>query len=115
MIKPALEWSPQQDGRLILRALFEGSELGRLALLPRGAGAAEIRTVEVAETERGAGIGRMLMLEAEAEARRRGWLKLSLPSRDTAVGFYEKLGWKPRGERYVAHGIEHQDMEKELS
>jgi predicted GNAT family N-acyltransferase len=55
------------------------------------------------------------MLEAEAEARRRGLKRVKLHARDSAVPFYEKLGYRPDGAWYDALGITHLDMAKELT
>lgn len=52
---------------------------------------------------RGKGLGRMAVSEAEKWARELGYEKAVLESRDVAVGFYEKLGYKADPNRII-HG-----------
>jgi predicted GNAT family N-acyltransferase len=94
---------------------FDGARLlGCLLLQDLGEGTGQIRQVAVSEDARGSGVGRLLMLEAEAEARRRGLMRVKLHARDTAVPFYEKLGYRADGAWYAALGITHLDMAKDL-
>ncbi|GAT33073.1 hypothetical protein TSACC_21478 [Terrimicrobium sacchariphilum] len=74
-----------------------------------------IRQMAVSPTRQSSGLGRRLMQEAEAELRRSGVKSLSLHARDTAIGFYEKLGYSRIGDIYLELGIPHQLMGKELA
>jgi predicted GNAT family N-acyltransferase len=51
---------------------------------------------------------------AENLARDRGMKKLVMHARKTAVGFYEKLGYKVTGEEFEEVTIPHYEMEKVL-
>ena len=62
-----------------------------------GAAAALIGRVVVLPEYRGRGLGTMLMREAEAWLRELGFRTAVVESRDTAVGFYEALGYRSVG------------------
>jgi len=107
----ALDW---EDGTRHF-GLFD--EAGRLAACvlasPLPDGSVRIRQMAVASEWQSTGLGRLLMQEAEAELRRSGVKALSLHARDTAIGFYEKLGYSRIGDLYLELGIPHQLMGKE--
>jgi ribosomal protein S18 acetylase RimI-like enzyme len=60
------------------------------------------------------GIGQRLVRALEAQVQRRGVREITLHARATAVGFYERLGYRVRGEPFVEVGLEHREMIKEL-
>ncbi len=66
-------------------------------------GAAMIGRVVVLPEYRGRGLGARVMREAEAWLRDLGYARAAVESRDTAVGFYEKLGYAVT-DRTVIHG-----------
>ncbi|HJV21948.1 MAG TPA: GNAT family N-acetyltransferase [Holophagaceae bacterium] len=96
-------------------ALFDGERLvGTLLLTPREGGAVQMRQVAVDPNRQGGGVGRSLVEEAERFARQQGFARMTLHARDTAVGFYERLGYAAVGDPFVEVGIPHQGMEKPL-
>ena len=62
----------------------------------------------------GKGIGKVLLQFAENIARDRGYKKIMMHARKTAVGFYEKLGYKKTGGEFEEVTIPHYVMEKDL-
>lgn len=88
--------------------------LGTLLLTPSVGSSIQMRQVAVDALKQGLGIGRLMVLEAEAEAVRRGFTHMLLHARDSAVGFYTKLGYQPVGDEFIEVGIRHQEMEKLL-
>ena len=60
------------------------------------------------------GIGASIMSFAENLARDKGFRYMIMHSRNTAIGFYEKLGYKVNGDEFIEVGISHYVMEKEL-
>ncbi|MDR1066665.1 MAG: GNAT family N-acetyltransferase [Clostridiales bacterium] len=54
----------------------------------------KIERVCVLESQRGKGVGKRLILETERRLKSRNVNKIIIFSRDAAVGFYEKLGYK---------------------
>lgn len=77
-------------------------------------GSVRLRQMAVSSASQSSGFGRSLMLQAEAELRRSGAKSLSLHARDTAIGFYEKLGYSRVGEIHIELNIPHQWMRKTL-
>lgn len=73
-----------------------------------------LRQMAVLSGLQGKGFGRALMQFAENLARDRGYQKITMHARKTAVGFYEKLGYKISGEQFEEISIPHYIMEKEL-
>ena len=63
----------------------------------------------------GKGIGASLMNFAENVARDQGYKKLIMHARKTAIGFYEKLGYKVSGDEFIELSIPHYIMEKKLT
>lgn len=97
-----------------LTAWKEDVLLGTLLLTPVGDGSIQMRQVVVDERKHGLGIGRLLVAESEAEAVRRGFTRMKIHARDSAVGFYLKLGYKSVGDEFIEVGVRHQEMEKQL-
>jgi len=87
---------------------------GCLTLLPLGDGEVKMRQVVVAERSQRQGIGKMLVDAAEDLARRRGFTRMVLHARETAVPFYKKLGYFAAGELFFEVGIPHFEMQKDL-
>lgn len=76
--------------------------------------AVRLRQMAVLSGLQGKGFGRALMQFAENLARDRGYQKITMHARKTAVGFYEKLGYKVNGGEFQEISIPHFIMEKEL-
>lgn len=88
--------------------------LGCLLLTDRGGGTVQMRQVCVEPTLQRTGVGAALVAESEAEARRRGFRRMILHARDTAVGFYLRLGYAEVGAPFEEVSIPHQEMAKDL-
>jgi predicted GNAT family N-acyltransferase len=73
-----------------------------------------LRQMAVQNNLQGKGIGASMMNFAEILARDKGYRKLIMHARETAVGFYEKLGYKVVGNRFTEVTIPHFVMEKKL-
>ena len=63
----------------------------------------------------GKGIGASMMHFAENVARDAGYKKLIMHARKTAIGFYEKLGYKASGNEFLEISIPHILMVKKLN
>ena len=97
-----------------LTAWEEDVLLGTLLLTPMESGSIQMRQVAVDDRKQGLGIGRLMVVESEAEAARRGFSRIMLHARDSAVPFYEKLGYEPVGGEFMEVGVRHQEMQKRL-
>jgi len=74
----------------------------------------KMRQVAVDEHLQGTGIGRKLVGFSEEFAKQKGFQKIILHARSTAVPFYEKLNYKITSNMFLEVGIEHFEMEKKL-
>ncbi len=96
-------------------ACFRGEQVvGCLVLRPQD-GDGRMTQVAVAEELRGQGIGRALVEYCEAAARRIGYRRIVLSARETALEFYEKLGYRRIGEPFDQVTIPHWAMEKSMT
>ena len=55
-----------------------------------------------------------MMAFAENIARDRGYKRMMMHARDTAIGFYEKYGYRVKGDEFIEVNIKHHVMQKEL-
>lgn len=91
----------------------DGSVVGTLRLVPRG-DACKAGRVAIDPSRRGQGIGAALMRFAADLARKLGYAQLVLNAQMSAMGFYERLGYRAEGDTIAEAGIEHQPMTLEL-
>ena len=99
----------------ILIGCFEDDKLEGCCLLTKvDAKTLRLRQMAVVSGLQGKGIGKVLTQFAENIARDRGYKKIIMHARKTAIGFYEKLGYKKRGDEFKEVTIPHYIMEKEL-
>jgi len=99
----------------MLIGAFEDEEMLGCCLLTKvESHAVRLRQMAVKTGLQGKGIGRVLMQFAENIARDRGNKKIVMHARKTAVGFYEKLGYRVVGEQFEEVTIPHYVMEKQL-
>ena len=78
-----------------------------LVLKPLSAQIIRMRQLAVAEEFQGRGFGKRLVSFAESFAKQHGYLEISTLARETAVGFYEKLGYIKEGDRFIEVTIPH--------
>jgi N-acetylglutamate synthase-like GNAT family acetyltransferase len=99
----------------ILMGAFEDDRLLGCCLLTRmDERTLRLRQMAVPSGMQGKGVGRALMVFCENVARDRGYKRLIMHARKTALGFYEKLGYNISGEEFVEVTIPHYIMEKAL-
>ena len=104
-----------QDGDDLHLAVFQINRLvGCLTLMKITNDTVRFRQVAVAPDRQGHGVGRLMNSFAEAEARRRGFLSVTLTARETAIPFYEKLGYVIDGELHIERTIPHVKMRKNI-
>lgn len=112
------DWYHPANGSVFAVALDEKSGLaGTARLLPdTGDGTRQVRQVVVRPELRRCGIGHALMHALERRAAADGATSLTLHAREEAIGFYERMGYKPEGTIYVSEltGIAHRTMRKQL-
>jgi predicted GNAT family N-acyltransferase len=99
---------------MLFGAFEEDEMLGCCLLTKIEKDTVRLRQMAVKTGLQGKGIGRVLMQFSENIARDRGMKKLVMHARKSAVGFYEKLGYKVVGEEFEEVTIPHFVMEKIL-
>jgi predicted GNAT family N-acyltransferase len=74
----------------------------------------KIRQMAVDVHHQGTGLGITLLHYAEAIARNQFYKTVELHARETAIGFYERAGYRTIGESFTEVTIPHQKMAKDL-
>ena len=97
-----------------LGGFLDGHLIALLLLHPLGDGVYQMRQVCVTPEMQGKGYGRKLVEASEALLKENGGCKITLHARQSAAGFYLKLGYRITGEGFTEIGIPHFPMEKEL-
>lgn len=92
----------------------DGKLEGCCMLVPKDKTSIQLRQMAVSSGLQGKGIGRVLMYFAENVARDRGYKKIIMNARKTAMGFYEKLGYRKTGDEFLEVTLPHYVMEKAL-
>ena len=95
--------------------VFDGETLvASLMLHPLEDGAVQMRQVCTHPDRQGQGLGRMLVEAAEETARQMGFTRMELHGRESAAGFYRKLGYLTDGVRFYELNIPHMAFRKSL-
>jgi len=99
----------------ILIGAFDEEEMLACCLLTKDEETSlRLRQMAVQNNLQGKGIGASMMNFAEIVARDKGYKKLSMHARKSALGFYEKLGYKAVGNEFIEVTLPHFVMEKNL-
>ena len=100
---------------ILIGAFDEEKMLGCCILSRVDTRVVRLRQMAVQNNLQGKGIGASMMNFAENLARDSGYKKLIMHARKTAVGFYEKLGYKVSGHEFIEVSLPHYIMSKKLS
>ncbi len=112
-VPPDLEVDGLDPVAIHLVALADGRVVGT-ARVRTVYGAAKAERVAVPSDARGTGIGRALMRAVEEEARAGGLAAVILNAQESAIPFYEKIGYVAEGDRFFDAGIPHRAMRRPL-
>lgn len=93
----------------------EGALVACLVLQPVSDKQIRMRQLAVRTDVQKEGIGRTLVAYSESFARTHGYDEIVLHARETAVGFYEKLGYRREGDRFTEITVPHFLMRKVLN
>ncbi|HCY90707.1 MAG TPA: GNAT family N-acetyltransferase [Chitinophagaceae bacterium] len=99
---------------ILIAAYDDDVMLGCCMLCPVDRQTVRLRQMAVQGNLQGKGIGASIMYFAENLARDKGYERVVMHARDSAVGFYEKLGYKVIGEGFMEVNLPHHLMVKEL-
>jgi len=92
----------------------DGTLVACVVLKPVGRGKIRMRQLIVAEQCQRQGIGTALVARTESFARELGFPEMVMYARETAVAFYERLGYEKEGEGFIEVTIPHFFMRKRL-
>lgn len=113
-----LSLSPEELAKEIndvLIAAFEDDEmLGCCILSKIDNNCVRLRQMAVQKNLQGKGIGESIISFAENLAKDKGYRTLMMHARDTAIGFYERFGYKIKGDQFTEVNTNHHVMEKML-
>ncbi|MBI2730547.1 MAG: GNAT family N-acetyltransferase [Sphingobacteriales bacterium] len=99
----------------VLIGAFEDEKiLGCCMLTKMNNTTCRLRQMAVQNNLQGKGIGHALMNFAENLARDYGFKTMTMHARKSAIGFYEKQGYKAKGEEFTEVTVPHFVMEKKL-
>ena len=119
MRKPlGLSFSPEELAKekndILIGAFDEDEMTGCCILTDISSGSVKLRQMAVLKNMQGKGIGETIIQFAENIARDKGYKTLTMHARDTAIGFYEKYGYKVEGGGFLEINIPHHIMKKNL-
>jgi ribosomal protein S18 acetylase RimI-like enzyme len=104
----------KEKDNMLIGAFDDERMLGCCMLVEEQPDIVRLRQMAVLNDLQGKGIGRALMNFAENLARDRGYKIIRMHARDNAVGFYEKVGYRVKGDKFIEITIPHYVMEKDL-
>lgn len=104
----------KEKDEILIGAFDEDEMIGCCMLTKTEKGELRLRQMAVKDDLQGTGIGASIIGFAENLARDRGFGKIVMHARDSAVGFYEKLGYKIVGDVFTEVNLPHHKMEKPL-
>ncbi|MEP7163923.1 MAG: GNAT family N-acetyltransferase [Ferruginibacter sp.] len=97
---------------LLIAAFDDDDMLGCCLLSKINNDTLRLRQMAVQNNLQGKGIGASIMSFVENLARDKGYKCLMMHARNTAIGFYERFGYKIRGNEFMEVGVPHHVMEK---
>ena len=104
---------PEKD--IYISAYDGGTLIGTAIITPLDTTTVQMRQMAVHEDYRGRGAGRAIVREFERLVREKGYSTILLHARETALTFYEKLGYERQGDRFYEIDIAHYEMQKSLT
>jgi predicted GNAT family N-acyltransferase len=113
-LRPGPEERPAEASLVHLGAFERGVLIGCLMLEARGEGRVKMRQVAIDFHRQRDGVGTRLVRFSEEVARRAGHREMVLHAREKAVPFYERLGYRTRGEPFVEVTLPHIAMWRAL-
>ena len=103
-----------ESADILIACVDDDEVLGCCVLTVVEEEALRLRQMAVNTKSQGKGIGETIMLFAKKLALDKGYTKITMHARDSALGFYEKMGYKVVGDTFTEVGLPHHIMEKKL-
>lgn len=106
----------QDEAHAIHFVLYEEEQpLATLRLLPIDEEKIKLQRMAVLKEARQKQLGKQLILFAEHFAKEQGFSFITLGAQQTAIPFYEKIGYHSEGEPFMDAGIPHLMMSKKMA
>lgn len=99
---------------ILIACMDDDQMLGCCILSPVDPETVRLRQMAVPDKLHGKGIGASIISFAENLARDKGFRTITMHARDTAIGFYEKFGYRINGNQFREVNLPHHIMEKKL-
>ncbi len=104
-----------QENECLHFVLYDNNQpQGTVRLLDKGNNIFKIQRMAVLKKARKKGYAKELLLFAEKSAKGNGATKIILGAQESAVGFYESIGYTIESDAYFEAGIKHFDMSKKI-
>ena len=104
-----------EPGTFHLAVRVDGVVVGAASFIPGDPGEWQLRGMAVDADRQGQGVGRVLLEAGVERARAAGGHRLWANGRDTALGFYQRLGWRVVGDGFLlGEGRPHHRIELDL-
>jgi len=104
----------KEENDLLIAAFDEDEMLGCCILTKVDEHILRLRQMAVKDNLQGKGIGAAIILFGENLARDKGYKKITMHARNSAIGFYEKFEYKVIGNEFEEVKLPHHIMEKML-
>jgi predicted N-acetyltransferase YhbS len=105
---------PFERDSLHLLAVQEGRVVGCVLFHPEGPCVGRLFQMAVAAEQQRTGLGSRLVRRREDEVRRRGFEEVTMHARQSAVPFYERLGYEIEGAPFEEVGVPHRHMRRRV-
>lgn len=92
----------------------ENTLLACVLFKPVSADKLKLRQMAVSEEHQGKGLGKLIIQNAENELVKLCFSEIEMAARETAIPFYQKLGYQIKGTLFQQAGIPHITMVKRL-
>ena len=73
-----------------------------------------LRQMAVGNSKQGRGVGESILSFTENIARDKGYKKIMMHARNTAIGFYERFGYEINSPEFIEVGLPHHIMHKNI-
>jgi len=104
----------KEKDHILIAAFEEEDMLGCCMLKKIDHHTLQLRQMAVKNNLQRKGIGASIISFAENISRDKGYRSIIMHARDTAIGFYEKFGYKVKGEPFTEINLPHHIMEKRI-
>lgn len=115
-VPKALEVDEDEAAAIHFVLYEEDQPLATLRLLPLSPSQVKLQRMAVQQDARQKSLGKRLILFAENYANEQGYQTITLGAQQTAIPFYEKIGYQPQGEPFMDNWYSpHHDAQNDLT